>query len=102
MEIKEFIKSVVGDITEATEDLSKSLKREVRLAGSNNNVIKFDIATILKIVGGGKVSIAIADIGGEIKNSQANRILFDIYVNPSTKEEVLQRHEELKKLSSSK
>jgi len=92
MQLGEFVKEVVSQLVNATEESSKRLSRDVSIANTDRGlVIKFDVALTVenanKAASG--VSVRVMDIdllnldrgqGSEMKNSSISRIEFGIQV----------------------
>ena len=90
MEIKEFVKSVLRDVTEAVEEIATPDKKHIFNIGSDSNGsrnIEFDIAvsvsTTNETTGGGGIKVLEVIQGGasvskESTNSSVSRIRFKI------------------------
>ena len=97
MELKEFIKSVLGDVMDAVEEIRKESVRDVYLdSGKNDRTVEFDIAVTVEdsTSGSGRVGIKVFQLiegGGEaskeVKNSSVSRIKFGVRIDVLTKEE---------------
>jgi len=83
MELKEFIKGVLTDITEAVEESNTDSKFRYSIPSSTDKGIDFDLAIVLKKSGEGKVGAEIfSTIGvkaeGTISKETVNRIQFKV------------------------
>lgn len=109
MELKEFVKKVLLDLTEAVEDASREATREIEIyATQNNRAIEFDIAVSVEEASkkSGKAGVKVlqfAEAGGDMSveniNSSVSRIKFGVSVSGFTKEEQQRRDEAFKKIN---
>jgi len=87
MEVKDFVKQVLKDVTEAIQE-SDSDVANFYLSENINNGIEFDLAVVSKKEGAGKVGLEVWGIGaktkGSISNEIVNRIKFKVH--PSLKD----------------
>ena len=82
MEVKEFVKNMLKDITEAVAE-SKNDKHSFYLPNSNEDGIDFDLAVVLKKDAKGKVGAEIftimgAKVEGNVSKEEVNRIKFKV------------------------
>ncbi len=86
MEVKEFVKAILKDVTEAIVE-SKSDKANFYLNDDIREGIDFDLAVVSKKEGKGRIGAEVLGIGGKsegsISNEVVNRIKFKIH--PSLK-----------------
>jgi len=86
MEVKEFVKTILKEVTEAVDE-SKSEKANFYFMQSSSEGIDFDLAVVSKKEGKGKVGAEVLGIGGKtegsISNEVVNRIKFRVH--PSLK-----------------
>lgn len=86
MEVKEFVKTILKEVTEAIIE-SKSDKANFYLDGDIREGIDFDLAVVSKKEGSGKIGAEVLGIGGKtegsISNEVVNRIKFRVH--PSLK-----------------
>ncbi len=97
MELKEFIKGVLKDITEAVEESRSSSARDMFLNdGKEQRTVEFDVAVTAEDItsASGKAGIKVFSIiegGGEtareVKNSTISRIKFGVHIDRWTKQE---------------
>lgn len=97
MELKEFIKEVLKDITEAVEESRTSSMRDMHLDNlKDQRTVEFDVAVTAEDMTSatGKAGIKVFSViegGGEttkeVKNSTASRIKFGVYIDRWTKNE---------------
>ncbi|MFA5997549.1 MAG: hypothetical protein WC791_03625 [Candidatus Paceibacterota bacterium] len=97
MELKEFIKSVLKDITEAVEESRTSSTRDMHLDSlKDQRTVEFDVAVTAEDVtsASGKAGVKVfsmiegsGETAKEIKNSTVSRIKFGVYVDRWTKKE---------------
>lgn len=97
MELKEFIKEVLVDITGAVEELRSSSMRDMHLDNlKDQRTVEFDVAVTAEDVtsASGKAGVKVFSLiegGGEtakeIKNSTVSRIKFGVYIERYTKQE---------------
>lgn len=97
MELKQFIKNVLKDISEAVDDVASESKRDMHLDSlKEQRTVEFDVAVTAEDVtaASGKAGVKVFSIiegGGEtskeIKNSSVSRIKFGVYIDRFTKEE---------------
>ena len=97
MELKEFIKNVLKDITEAVEESRGDSMRDMHLDGlKDQRTVEFDVAVTAEDVTSatGKAGIKVFSLiegGGEavkeVKNSSVSRIKFGVNVDRWTKQE---------------
>lgn len=109
MELKEFIKRVLTNITEAVEESRTSSMRDMHLDNlKDQRTVEFDVAVTAENVtsASGKAGVkvfSVIEAGGEAsketKNSTVSRIKFGVYIDRYTKEEQAGFEAENKKLS---
>lgn len=97
MELKEFVKSILKDVTEAVEESRGTLARDMYLDSSKDQrTVEFDIAVTVEdsTSGSGKAGIRVFKLiegGGEVsseqKNSSVSRIKFGVHVDRWNKQE---------------
>ncbi len=97
MELKEFIKEVLKDITEAVEESRGSSTRDMHLDSlKDQRTVEFDVAVTAEDItsASGKAGVKVFSLiegGGEtskeVKNSTVSRIKFGVYVERWTKQE---------------
>jgi len=82
MEVKEFVKTILKEVTEAIVE-SKSDKANFYLMQSSSEGIDFDLAVVSKKEGSGKIGAEVLGIGGKtegkISNEVVNRIRFRVH-----------------------
>ena len=106
MELKEFVKNVINDLTSVVEEINQGSKFETKLARgqeNSNRTIEFDIAVTVEDskVSSEKAGVKVLQIieGGigesnEIKNLSVSRIKFGVYVSNESKVEEAKTREE--------
>ena len=81
MEVKEFVKAILQEVTEAVDESTNS-KHRFLIPDSANDGIDFDLAVISKKEGSGKIGAEVLGIGGKtegsISNEVVNRIKFRV------------------------
>lgn len=81
MEVKEFVKTILKDVTEAIEE-SNNEKYRFHFNGSIDEGIDFDLAVVLKKSAEGKIGAEIFILGakaqGNISEEVINRIKFKV------------------------
>jgi len=81
MEVKEFVKTILKDVTEAVDE-SKTEKRRFYLPNEKEDGIDFDLAVTLKQSeegkAGFKVLVAEGGLKGEMSEEIVNRIKFRV------------------------
>ncbi len=81
MEVKEFVKTILKDVTEAVTE-SNNEKQSFYLPEDRADGIDFDLAVVSKKEGKGKVGAEVLGIGGKtegsISNEVVNRIKFRV------------------------
>lgn len=97
MELKEFVKSILKDVTEAVEESRGTLARDMYLDSSKDQrTVEFDIAVTVEdaTAGTGKAGIKVFQLiegGGEVsresKNSSVSRIQFGVHIDRWNKQE---------------
>jgi len=97
MELKQFIKNALKDITEAVDEVTAESKRDMHLDSlKEQRTVEFDVAVTAEDItsASGKAGIKVFSIiegGGEtskeVKNSSASRIKFGVYVDRWTKQQ---------------
>lgn len=97
MELKEFIKEVLSDITQAVEESRTSSARDMHLDNlKDQRTVEFDVAVTAEDVtsASGKAGVKVFSLiegGGEAtketKNSTVSRIKFGVYIDRWTKQE---------------
>ena len=108
MELKEFIKKIVGDTIEVVDEVSSSASRIVNLASrTDKRTVEFDVAVVVEeeTKAGGKAGVkvfSLIDAGGDMSKGQKNvsthRITFGVDVDSMTKNE---RTEQMAKIRRS-
>lgn len=101
MELKDFIKKVLTDLTESVEEIRSESNRDMYLVSTaENRTVEFDIAVTVEdaTASSGKAGIKIfqvieggGDISKESKNSSVSRIKFGVYIDTQTKKEEAQQ-----------
>lgn len=101
MQLKEFIEGTIEDIVGAVENISNKMNREMHIAKPDDNKsIEFDIAVTTETTAKGEAEIKVlstilnSNLGGEIKQGEASRIKFGVYVNSKNNEQIEQRNSE--------
>jgi hypothetical protein len=101
MDLKEFTKQAILNITQAVEESNRELNREVYLSSNESNrTLEFDVAVAAESVdsSGGKAGASIkvlefvqlgAHLSGEmvLKNTSVSRVEFGVNVKLYTKDE---------------
>lgn len=86
MEVKEFVKTILKEVTEAVAE-SENEKANFYFMQSSSEGIDFDLAVVSKKEGKGKIGAEVLGIGGKtegsISNEVVNRIKFRVH--PSLK-----------------
>lgn len=110
MELKEFIKSALKDITEAVEESRTSSMRDMHLDNlKDQRTVEFDVAVTAEDVtsASGKAGIKVFSLiegGGEaskeVKSSSVSRIKFGVYVDRWTKEETSRNNAEVARINN--
>jgi len=82
MEVKEFVKTILKDVTEAVDE-SENAKRQFHIPESTKDSIDFDLAVVLKKSGEGKIGAEIftiigAKAQGHVSEEVVNRIRFRV------------------------
>ena len=81
MEVKEFVKTVLKDVTEAVTE-SNNEKQSFYLPEEKEDGIDFDLAVVSKKEGKGKIGAEVLGIGGKTEGSISsefvNRIKFRV------------------------
>ena len=81
MEVKEFVKTILKEVTEAVDE-STNKKHKFHLPEEVSEGIVFDLAVVLKKGAEGKIGAEIFDIGakvqGNISEEAINRIKFRV------------------------
>ena len=81
MEVKEFVKTILQEVTEAVDESTNS-KHRFHIPDSPNDGIDFDLAVITKKEGTGKFGVEVFGVGGKtegsISNEVVNRIKFRV------------------------
>ncbi len=76
MEVKEFIKTILKDVTEALQESDKeNQKFRFHFNENINDYIDFDLAVVSKRTEEGKFGAEIVGIGGKIQGSASNEIV---------------------------
>jgi len=84
MEVKEFVKTILKDVTEAVEESTKeSQTHDFTTYGGDNKKIEFDLAVVLERSGEGKVGADIfkvvsGKLQGKLSEQIVNRIKFSV------------------------
>lgn len=96
MELKDFVKKVLIDLTQAVEEVRKESVRDMVLYNKEGHTVGFDIAVSAENIDlkSGKAGIRVlqfAETGGTIskesKNATVSRVEFSVRIDPMTKEE---------------
>jgi len=74
MEVKEFVKNVLKDVTEAVAE-SDNPQHGCYLPDSTNDYIEFDLAVVSKKEGKGKLGAEVLGIGGKTEGSVSNEVV---------------------------
>ena len=74
MEVKEFVKTILKDVTEAVEE-SNTDKHRFILPDSTKDGIDFDLAVVSKTEGTGKIGLEVFGIGGKTEGSMSNEVV---------------------------
>lgn len=77
MEVKEFVKTILKEVTEAILE-SNTERYHFRLPEQEDDGIEFDLAVVSKQEGKGKVRTIILDGEGSLSNEAVNRIKFRV------------------------
>ena len=77
MEVKEFVKSILKDVTEAVKE-SNNEKHHFYLPEEKEDGIDFDLAVVSKKEGKGKVGAIVLSGEGKVSNEVVNRIKFRV------------------------
>ncbi len=81
MEVKEFVKTILKDVTEAIDE-SNNDKHDFYIKESTDEGIDFDLAVLLKKGAEGKIGAEIFSVGakaqGTISEENVNRIKFRV------------------------
>jgi hypothetical protein len=103
MELKQFVVTVINDLTTAIEELNKSSKYEVHLTTLEApRTVEIDTVVSAENTKAGGVnvfSLVNAGLSGERKNLLENRIKVGIYISSETKDKIAKSREEYKKLN---
>ncbi len=90
MEVKEFVKTILKDVTEAVEESTKESETHEfsTYEGGEDKKIKFDLAVVLEQSGEGKIGanvfkIMSGKLQGKLSEQVVNRIKFSVL--PSSK-----------------
>jgi len=82
MEVKEFVKTILKEVTEAVAE-SNDDKASFYFMDASTEGIDFDLAVVSKKEGSGKIGAEVLGIGGKtegsISNEVANRIKFRVH-----------------------
>ncbi len=85
MEVKEFVKTILKDVTEAVEESTKESETHSfsTYEGGDDKKIKFDLAVILEQSGEGKMGAGIfkivsEELQGKLSEQVVNRIKFSV------------------------
>lgn len=82
MEVKEFVKTILKEVTEAVAE-SKNEKAGFHFMNNTAEGIDFDLAVVSKQEGTGKLGVEVFGIGGKtegsISNEVVNRIKFRVH-----------------------
>lgn len=90
MNLKDFVKNVLTDVTEAIQDTCTASNRGMHLNVKEGGGVQFDIAVTVEELdsakgGAGIKVLSIIDGGGEIskesRNSVVSRVQFSVYVD---------------------
>lgn len=93
MELQNFIQKAIIETVTATEEASKILNREIKIAiPQDSQSMIFDVAVTTENTNGATASIKIfealtASLGDESKNLSVSRIKFGVYISSLNKEE---------------
>ena len=74
MEVKEFVKTILKEVTEAVAE-SNNEKQSFYLPEEKEDGIDFDLAVVSKKEGKGKVGVEILGVGGKTEGSISNEIV---------------------------
>ena len=74
MEVKEFVKTILKDVTEAVAE-SDNEQHRCYLPDSTGSCIEFDLAVISKKEGKGKLGAEVLGIGGKTEGSVSNEVV---------------------------
>ncbi|MBP6944945.1 hypothetical protein KBD61_00475 [Patescibacteria group bacterium] len=110
MELKEFVGQVLRDLVDAVEHTRTNSTRDMHLTnGKEDRTVEFDIAVSVENSSerNGKAGIRVlefAEAGGEMskqnKNSTVSRVRFGVHIDTLTKQEELQRSQEIERLNN--
>jgi len=82
MEVKDFVKMVLKDVTEAVSE-SNNDKHKFFMKDSSGECIKFDLAVVMGKRADGKIGAEIFSVGakaqGSLSEETVNRIKFNVY-----------------------
>lgn len=82
MEVKEFVKAILKEVTEAVIE-SKNEKVNFYLMQQSDKGIEFDLAVVSKNEGKGKLGLEVWGLGGKaegsVSNEVVNRIKFKVH-----------------------
>jgi len=105
MELKDFVKNVLKDVTEAVEEYRVESNRDMHLDNSKGQrTVEFDIAVTVEDAtsGEGRAGIKVFHViegGGSVakqtKNAQVSRVQFGVHVDRWTKQEEAQQNAEI-------
>lgn len=105
MNLQEFVKSVLVEINAAVDEARQVTSRDISFSEKDNaRTIEFDVAVSAENTDAksGKAGIKVlqfAEGGGtlskEVKNSTVSRITFGLRIDPMTKQEEAQAHQEV-------
>ena len=85
MEVKEFVKTILKDVTEAVEESTKESETHnfSTYQGGDDKKIKFDLAVILEQSNEGKLGVGVfkivsGNLQGKLSEQVVNRIKFSV------------------------
>ena len=109
MELKDFIKKVLTDLTESVEEIRSESNRDMCLVSTKENrTVEFDIAVTVEdaTASSGKAGIKVfqvieggGDVSKESKNSSVSRIKFGVHISESTKKEITERNAQIAEIN---
>ncbi len=110
MELKDFVKNVLKDVTEAVEEYRADSSRDMYLDNSKEQrTVEFDVAVTAEDVttANGKAGVKVFSLlegGGEaskeVKSSSVSRIQFGVHVDRFTKRESAEQTAEIERLNA--
>jgi hypothetical protein len=110
MELKDFVKNVLKDVTEAVDEYRTDSSRDMHLDNlKDQRTVEFDVAVTAEDVtsASGKAGVKVFSVlegGGEttkeVKNSRVSRIKFGVYIDRFTKQETAQHNAEVARINA--